>query len=260
VGWSASPEIATPGGPLYNFVKNSQEPDMKKQLAAFRSIATNFDTEFQGTIIRLPLRTEAQAKRSKIVADDMFTPEDEIVEVFHKFSGELAESLLFLRNLRSITLRIDDEVFAKAEATIPMEGENLQAASSVNQGYKEVFVKQSEELCEADFMMDITFFRRPEKPELAVAETKIRYAISHRLQKAPVEEGLEKWSRSQKLFPWIAVASPLDVCLPHPHILSSCSPLYSENNRLCWTPFHYSSAPDSYPASRTYTRHAEYNS
>jgi sacsin len=220
-GWSASPEVAHPGGPLFDFVEHSQEPAMKGQLSAFGSITTAFDTEFHGTIIRLPLRTEEQAIRSKIVANHMFTKEDEIMEIFDKFAGELVDSLLFLRNIRSITLRVDDDVFAKAESTI-IGGGDVQGEFCINQGYREVFVEQSKELCEADFMTEISFYRRPEKPGMAATNTKIKFAVSHHLRKACQDDRLQKWARSQKLFPWIAIASPLDVCPSRSYRLTCC--------------------------------------
>lgn len=189
---------------------------MKNQLAAFSSIATNFDVEFPGTIIRLPLRTEAQAGWSEIVADGMCTKEDDIMEIFDKFAGELVDSILFLRNVRSITLRVDNEIFAQAQATI-LGGGNAQAEFSVNRGYREVFVEQSRELYEADFMTEVSFHRRPENPGMAATETKVKFAVSHHLRKACEDDGLQNWARSQKLFPWIAIASPLEVCPSRPY-------------------------------------------
>ena len=206
--WSS--EIGFPGGPLYDFVSNSNEPEIKSHLTAFDSILGSYDTAFEGTIIRLPLRDEAQAKRSEIVEDHMSTSQKDIEDVFQLFTNELAESLLFLRNLRSITLRIDDKIFAKAESAVPNERKNDRGENPVNEGYRQVFVEQSKEHYESDYMMEISILRSPE-PGINPSETKIKYAISHYLRKSTEDESLQKWARSRKLFPWIAIANPLDV-------------------------------------------------
>ncbi|CUS15650.1 unnamed protein product [Tuber aestivum] len=206
--WSS--DIGFPGGPLYDFVANSGEPDMKNQLSAFGSILGCHDTPFEGTIIRLPLRSEAQAIRSEIVEDHLSTSKEDIEGVFELFTNELAESLLFLRNLRSITLRIDDTIFSKAESTIRNEKKNDRGENPVNEGYRQVFVEQSKESCELDFMMEISILRSTEPGTSPPSETKVKYAISHRLLKSMEDENLQKWARDHKLFPWVAVANPLD--------------------------------------------------
>lgn len=205
---------------------------MQNQLSAFSSILDQFDTAFEGTIIRLPLRTEAQAAKSKIVVSDKHTSEEEIIDVFRKFSGELVESLLFLKNLRTITLRIDDKVYAKATSTTYISSstggrinENQQKAD-INTGYRKVFVEQASELCELDFAMNISLCRYPTEKDGAVeVKENFKYAISHQLRKGPKDQELQQWARSQKLFPWIAIATPLEVC---PTSLYIClSPLTS---------------------------------
>ncbi|PWW74719.1 hypothetical protein C7212DRAFT_346228 [Tuber magnatum] len=209
--WSS--KIGFPGGPLYDFVDSCDEPEMRNQLSAFDSILKSYDTDFEGTIIRLPLRNEAQARRSEIVEDHLSTSQKDIEDVFQLFTNELVESLLFLRNLRSITLRIDDIIFAKAESTVPNERIIDRGENPVNEGYRQVFVEQSKEHYESDFMMEINILRSAE-PGTAPFETKVKYAISHYLRKFMEDENLQKWARNRKLFPWVAIANPLDVRSP----------------------------------------------
>ena len=208
--WSS--DIGFPGGPLYDFVTNSNEPEIKNHLAAFNSILGSYDTAFEGTIIRLPLRDEDQAKRSEIVEDHVSTSQKDIEDVFQLFTNELVESLLFLRNLRLITLRIDDRIFAKARSVVPNERKNDRGENPVNEGYRQVFIEQSKEHYESDFMMEISILRSPE-PGTAPHKTKVKYAISHYLRISAEDQNLQKWARSHKLFPWIAIANPLDVRL-----------------------------------------------
>ncbi|CUS15651.1 unnamed protein product [Tuber aestivum] len=205
--WSS--KINFPGGPLYDFVADSNDSGMKNQLSAFDSILKTYDTAFDGTIIRLPLRNEAQAIRSEIVEDNMHTSQEDIEDVFELFSNELMESLLFLRNLRSITLRIDDTIFAKAESTVPNETRNDRGENLINEGYRQVFVEQSKEHFGSDFTMEISILRSP-GPGKDPSETKVEYAISHYLRKSAGNEDLQKWARNHKLFPWVAIANPLD--------------------------------------------------
>ncbi|CUS15647.1 unnamed protein product, partial [Tuber aestivum] len=205
--WSS--KIGFAGGPLYDFVDSHEEPEMKNQLSAFDSILKTYDTTFDGTIIRLPLRSEAQAIRSEIVEDHLSTSQKDIEDVFQLFTNELVESLLFLRNLRSITLRIDDTVFARAESTVPSETKNDRGENPVNEGYRQVLVEQSREHYESDFMMEISILRSTE-PGTDPSETKVRYAISHYLRKSTGDGNLQKWARNHKLFPWVAIANPLD--------------------------------------------------
>ena len=143
----------------------------------------------------------------------MSTSQKDIEDVFQLFTSELVESLLFLRNLRSITLRIDDRIFAKAESVVPNERKNDRGENPVNEGYRQVFVEQSKDHYSSDYMMEISILRSPE-PGINPSETKIKYAISHYLQKSTEDESLQKWARSRKLFPWIAIANPLDVRSP----------------------------------------------
>ncbi|KAG0137825.1 hypothetical protein HOY82DRAFT_644737 [Tuber indicum] len=205
--WSS--EIGCPGGPLYDFVANSNEPEIRNQLSAYDSVLKSYDTPFEGTIIRLPLRNEAQAIKSEIVEDHLATSQKDIEDVFQLFSSELVESLLFLRNLRSITLRIGDAIIAKAESTVPNERKNETGENPVNEGYRQVFVEQSKEHYESDFMMDIKITRSA-GPDTAPSETKVKYAISHHLRKSAEDENLQIWARRHKLFPWVAIANPLD--------------------------------------------------
>ncbi|KAG0135098.1 hypothetical protein HOY82DRAFT_632883 [Tuber indicum] len=202
--WSS--EIGFPGGPLYDFVADSNEPEINNQLHAFRSVLKSYDTGFQGTIIRLPLRNEDQAKKSEI--HQLPTSKQDIEDAFQLFANELPESLLFLRNLRSITLRIDDNILAKAKSTIRNERENEKGENPVNEGYRQVFVEKSKEYYESNFMMTISITRGAEPNP--TSETEVKYAISHHLRKPAEGENLQIWARGHKLFPWVAIANPLD--------------------------------------------------
>lgn len=209
--WSREVSPGDPGGPVYGFTEASEDPDMHGQLTAFGSILKDFKNKFDGTIVRLPLRTKSQAAKSKIVPEKD-TSESDIIEVFQLFSSELVESLLFLRNVHSITLRIDNDIYAKAESTTGAS--HHEAKGVINEGYSQVFVKQERDICEEDFLTDISLYRGEAADSYKTGkEEKFKYALSHHMRKTIKDVHLQKWARSQKLFPWIAIATPLEVCL-----------------------------------------------
>ena len=82
---------------------------MKNQMSAFSAIMKEPDKPFNGTIIRIPLRTESQAKKSEIC--NRPTKASDIEEVAKKFSSEFGSSgLLFMKNVESIKIEIGDAV------------------------------------------------------------------------------------------------------------------------------------------------------
>lgn len=207
---------------------------MRNQLSAFDSILKDFDKGFDGAIIRIPLRTEAQAARSKIVSASKYTAPKEVEEVFRTFSGELVKSLLFLKNLNTITLKIGEKVYAHAQATTEflkspsLVGGSLSAKArkkknrqnkregnaAVNKAYTQVFVEKTAPSWEMDFFVKISL-QNQEYP--LGNEQRFKYAVSHILGQGPKDdEGLWAWARKNKLFPWTAIAAPLEVQSPPP--------------------------------------------
>lgn len=210
--WSATAEINCPGGPLYNFVKHHDDPQIQNQLLPFGSFHSQLDREFHGTVIRMPLRTNSQAQWSKIVPGIPTTSED-IEEVFDHFSQELADTLLFLKNVRRITLQVDDKIFAQADAkhftlkdSIPIEDS---CVGDVNVPYRKTLVDGKEIMWSKSFLCKINV-QKGDNKEL------LEFAISHCMMhnSCMVDDELKRWSRSFKLFPWAAVAAPLQVFDP----------------------------------------------
>ena len=91
------------GGPVYDFVGGAKDHAIQNHMAAFQSVMEHPNQPFQGTIIRIPLRTREQAMRSDICDRETTVPE--IREVLEKFATEFGNSgLLFLRNIEKVTL------------------------------------------------------------------------------------------------------------------------------------------------------------
>lgn len=200
--WSR--DVGEPGGPLYDFVEDCQEQEMVNQLAAFGHLLPDHRSSFDGTLIRLPLRTMEQAKRSRILLDKDRRPTeiDDIKSIFKSFAVEMAESLLFLRHISSIILRIDDEIFAKAVARkFNSEGE-ITDAFSIDTPYQSVLVRGDEPRAEINFVTEIAF-------QLQGKEQISKFAVTHLMRHETGESELGKWARSYKLFPWTAIATPI---------------------------------------------------
>lgn len=82
-----------------------------KALGAF-----DFDhrVSFNETIIRIPLRTEAQKETSKIAKNAISVPD--IRAALENFGQEIrAGGLLFLKHVRKVTVRFDDIVVLAAQ-------------------------------------------------------------------------------------------------------------------------------------------------
>jgi hypothetical protein len=79
-----------------------QYPDQLAPFLSFLSKDGSRVEKFEGTIIRLPLRTELDATRSEIKKGQSTTPED-IQRLFDDFlDGEIKLALLFLKNVKEI--------------------------------------------------------------------------------------------------------------------------------------------------------------
>jgi sacsin len=203
-----SPDVHQPGGPLYDFVADSTDPAMVNQLSPFRRHVSSFSQSFDGTVIRLPLRTAEQASRSEIIQrrDRKPTTVDDIKEAFMSYATEISESLLFLRHISSITLKIGDTVFAKAVGRKFHGAKDVTNAFSIEEPYSSVLIRGDKPQKDEQFVMEISFQKQG---ALHVS----RYAITHHMRHKADNPELQKWARSYKLFPWVAVAFPMSyVC------------------------------------------------
>lgn len=89
---------------MYDFVEDYKEAAIKNQMAAYQTVMKHLDQPFDGTIIRIPLRTPAQAKKSEI--SNKATTTSELVEVIQTFASDFGNNgLLFMRNIEKLELR-----------------------------------------------------------------------------------------------------------------------------------------------------------
>ncbi|XP_043716705.1 sacsin isoform X2 [Telopea speciosissima] len=82
-----------------------QFPD---QFTPFLHFGCDLQQSFPGTLFRFPLRTESAASRSQI-KKEKYAIED-VLSLFYSFSEVVSEALLFLRNVKTISLFVKDGV------------------------------------------------------------------------------------------------------------------------------------------------------
>ncbi|KAM3391279.1 hypothetical protein ACQJBY_012755 [Aegilops geniculata] len=80
-----------------------QFPD---QFTPFLHFGCNLQQPFPGTLFRFPLRNEAAASRSQIKREQYATQDVEML--FSSFSEVVSEALLFLRNVKKVTLYVKE--------------------------------------------------------------------------------------------------------------------------------------------------------
>lgn len=96
-------EPTTINGNIYDFVSDSKTDTMKGHMSAFHKLLYPLDQPLDGTIIRLPLRTEQQAQTSLI--SDRHTSVTEMSDVLDSFAAEFSNGgLLFMKHVVKIII------------------------------------------------------------------------------------------------------------------------------------------------------------
>lgn len=199
--WSG--DSGNPGGPAWDVVQNQACVELQNHLKTFRTFELDTTQEFQQTIIRVPLRTAAQATRSKIVRREITVEEIEIA--IKQFAEEMKEGgLLFLKHIQSIILRIDDETISRIR--ILEEGSDFRARDQLPLDFKRQYVPDT------PLQQDIsrTLSLRTEYSDVTSSSTQ-SYLIQHTMMKSSGDSDLDDWARERKLFAWTAVAVLLNV-------------------------------------------------
>lgn len=95
-GWSTH---FRPGGPTWDVVAHAGSTEIQNHMKTFQKLDIDATQPYDGTIIRLPLRTQAQARTSKIV--DREATVDQISEALALLGKEVKQGgLLFLKHGR----------------------------------------------------------------------------------------------------------------------------------------------------------------
>lgn len=102
--WSS--ETDKPGGPAWDVVENRDSVEIQNGLKTLGAFNLECGHEYDGTIIRIPLRTEGQSIISRIVNKAIST--EKMREALEDFDKEIRDgALLFLKHVRRVTIRVD---------------------------------------------------------------------------------------------------------------------------------------------------------
>jgi sacsin len=94
---------------MWDFVAHGENVEIRNQMRGFSAIMKEFDKPYNGTIIRIPLRTELQAEASEICKKP--TTVSDVDAVLKNFASEFGTSgLLFMKNIERIEIEIGDNV------------------------------------------------------------------------------------------------------------------------------------------------------
>ena len=150
VWWSGDSDNA--GGPAWDVVENQDCPELQNHLKTFGTFDVDTSRDLAQTIIRVPLRTAAQAARSKIVNRQIAV--EEIKVAIEQFAEEMKEGgLLFLKHIRTVILRIDDEIISNIK--ILEEGSELQIRDELPFDFKRLYVPQTPAFIQEDMFKSL---------------------------------------------------------------------------------------------------------
>lgn len=110
--WSS--ETDKPGGPAWDVVENQDRIEIQNALKTLEAFNVECGPEYNGTIIRIPLRTEEQSSTSKIANKAITT--EMMREALADFDKEVRDgALLFLKHVRTVTIRVDGTTLSKTQ-------------------------------------------------------------------------------------------------------------------------------------------------
>ncbi|KAL8648970.1 MAG: hypothetical protein Q9226_005770, partial [Calogaya cf. arnoldii] len=201
------------GGPTYDILQDSVE--IQNHLKTFQRAGVDTSQAVNATVIRIPLRTESQAKESKIVNRQATI--QEITKALYDLGQEVRKGgMLFLRYVRRITVKIDSTVLWEAYTTGATE-DDTKIMQDIPIAFSDMYAGVStgcrtEDLSKS-FHVNVNYVE-------GSTSSDHRFLLQHRMSASSGDNALDTWSRKRKLFPWVAIAAPLD------HQLS-CGRLFS---------------------------------
>ena len=208
----------------YELILSPNFPQMAILSSAFKLFAKDPQQSFHGTVVRLPLRTQEQAKRSKII--ELAVTPDDVLKELKAFQKEVAESLLFLKNIETIEFHIDNQLLGVAEIT--NGAESLAARAAIK------FAITSGTAKSLAFQLHIRHRYHHNQDDIDVTQ---RYHIQHKLAdinaNKPSKE-FKEWAMKESFFPWIALAAPLDpqIAVQSRIFVSLPLPIFMKDNRV----------------------------
>ncbi|KAL4175942.1 hypothetical protein KRP22_000900 [Phytophthora ramorum] len=180
------------------------------QIIPFRCFGCNFSEPFSGTIFRLALRTEEQAKRSKL-SNRAQTPV-KLAEMLQEFAESLPTVLLFLRNVCKIS--VWEWKAGEQEPTVLQEAliSNMTAEIEAKRSLQVTSLGSSNQLSSQAFSIDGIVYDYPLKIEArnfsaSLLAKEYEYLIMNQLGGGECTKiACDPVHASQRLVPWGGVA------------------------------------------------------
>ena len=203
--WSRKFSPDDPGGPIWDVVEDRDRAEIQNHLKALGAFELDYTRSNDETIIRIPLRTQEQARTSKIFQQKISV--QNIEDAFKDFGQEIQEGgLLFLKHIRKIVIKLNNEVVLSAQVL----DDDLNSASmrkSIPTDFKQRYAPNmsppTQDLSKT-FVMGIECSTK-DNPITRLSQ----YVIQHTMMTTSGNEGLDIWARERKLYPWVALAAPL---------------------------------------------------
>lgn len=207
---SWSRDTNEPGGPAWDVVREQKSIEIKSHMKTFQSFEIDPSKPLIGTIIRIPLRTRKQARISKI--SDRHVTVDQILDALTLLGHEIRHGgILFLKNIRRITARLDSRVIWNARIE-GHESLSFQLQNNLPLRFRELYAREDASVYQQvseTLKLDIHFNARDDTPSTS------SYVLQHLMMSSTGDKDLDHWGRSKKLFPWVALAAPIGPLASH---------------------------------------------
>ncbi|KAL8802700.1 MAG: hypothetical protein Q9182_003658 [Xanthomendoza sp. 2 TL-2023] len=193
------------GGPTYDILNYQDSVELQNHLKTFQRAKIDTSQAVNATIIRIPLRTVAQAERSKIVNRQATV--EEITKALYDLGHEIREGgMLFLRHVRRVAAQIDGTILWEARNT-GVTDEDAKAMSNISTTFRQMYAGSSSAGQGKDFA---TSFHVNINYCEGETQSVRKFLLQHLMSRSSGDAALDTWARQRKLFPWAAVAAPLD--------------------------------------------------
>lgn len=184
-----------------DFIAHSSKSNISDQLAAFSlATATSLDKAFPGTIVRIPLRTRAQAKKSEI--KNLAINSDDVLKSFEQFQHEVSESLPFLKNIETISFYSNKTRLGSSSIANPHQVRELRRSIAF------AIENNSAASCGAQFEISQDY------PSAKVKSIPQTYYVQQRVfdvRSLDMALELRQWASEEKAVGWISLAAPLNI-------------------------------------------------
>jgi hypothetical protein len=164
-------------------------------MAVFGKVMKDFSRRFEGTIIRIPLRTSKQAEDSRIWSKS--TTVTDVKTVMNDFVSDFRISgLLFTKHVERISVMVDDEELA--EIGISNAVEIREKKGIINETIRD--------LCQNKVSKRSLSFEANIETRKSGSTEETKFCVHQMIGDYPEYEGLKEWSKKHSFLPWVAVA------------------------------------------------------